>query len=72
MYDDLAAGRATEVDHLNGEVVRLAARLGRKAPVNAAIVELIKQAEAGVERRWTGRELRRHVLEGKSAPLFGY
>ncbi|MDT9599069.1 2-dehydropantoate 2-reductase [Sphingosinicella rhizophila] len=73
MYDDLAAGRATEAEHLNGEVVRLAARLGRKAPVNSALLALIKQAEAGVERRWSGAELRRHVLEGgQAAPLFGY
>ena len=34
MADDFAAGRPTEVDYLNGEVVRLAERLGRKAPVN--------------------------------------
>lgn len=73
MYDDLAAGRPTEIDFLNGEVVKLAASLGRKAPVNGAIVALIKQAEAGVERAWTGRALREHVLEGRQAtPLFGY
>ncbi len=47
MADDLARGRRTEVDHLNGAVVRLAERLGRKAPVNAKLVELIRAAEAG-------------------------
>ena len=47
MADDLARGRPTEVDFLNGEVVRLAAQLGRPAPVNARMVELVRAAEAG-------------------------
>lgn len=47
MADDLARGRATEVDYLQGEVVRLAERLGRKAPVNARLAELVRKAEAG-------------------------
>jgi 2-dehydropantoate 2-reductase len=73
MLDDLVAGRPTEIDYLNGEVVRLAERLGRKAPVNAAIVKLVKQREAGVEHLWSPEALRQHVLEGhKAAPLFGY
>jgi 2-dehydropantoate 2-reductase len=45
MWDDLARGRTTEIDALNGEIVRLAAEQGRTAPVNAAIVALVKQAE---------------------------
>lgn len=73
MYDDLAAGRPTEVDYLNGEVVKLAAKLGRKAPINSAVLALVKQAEAGVERKWSGSALRQHILEGgRAAPLFGY
>jgi 2-dehydropantoate 2-reductase len=73
MADDIAAGRATEVDWLNGEVVKLAETVGRKAPVNSSIVALVKQAEAGVEHLWTPAALRRHVLEGhKVAPIFGY
>ena len=73
MADDLAAGRTTEIDYLNGEVVKLAKRLGRKAPVNEAIVSLVKQAEAGVEHLWTPEALRAHVLEGhRAAPGFGY
>jgi 2-dehydropantoate 2-reductase len=73
MYDDLAARRPTEVDWLNGEVVKLAKSLGREAPVNQSIVELIKVAEVGVEKVWTPEELRWHVLQGrKIAPMFGY
>jgi len=49
MADDLAAGRKTEIDFLNGELVRLADRLQRTAPVNRAIVDLVHKAEAGAE-----------------------
>lgn len=73
MADDFAAGRRTEIDYLNGEVVRLAESVGRKAPVNAAIVELVKQYEEGVERLWSPEELKRYVLEGHSTvAIFGY
>ena len=73
MADDFAAGRPTEIDYLNGEVVRLAASLGREAPVNAAIVELVRLAEAGVERLWSAQELRAHVLgRHRGAAGFGY
>ena len=71
--EDLAAGRETEVDHLNGEVVKLARSLGREAPVNSHIVELVKQAEMGINRTWSAAELRAHILEGhKGARGFGY
>ncbi len=49
MADDLAAGRKTEVDYINGELVRLAERLQRDAPANRAVVELIHKAEAGAK-----------------------
>lgn len=71
MADDFAAGRPTEIDWLNGEVVRLAERLGRKAPVNAAIVELVRQAEAGLEKAWSGKELHAAVVAGHGTVL-GY
>jgi hypothetical protein len=58
---------------LNGEVVALAKKLGRRAPVNEAIVSLVRQAEAGVELLWEPMQLRAHVLEGhRTAPIFGY
>ncbi len=61
MADDLAAGRKTEVDAINGELVRLAERLGRTAPVNSAIVGLVQRAEAGAEP-WPPAVLRREAL----------
>lgn len=45
MQDDLIAGRPTEVDWINGEVLKLAEQCGRQAPINARLIELIKQAE---------------------------
>lgn len=56
MADDLAQGRPPELEAINGEVARLAERLGRWAPVNARLTELV--LEAGVTRRqWRGEEL---------------
>jgi 2-dehydropantoate 2-reductase len=61
MSDDLAQGRQTEVDYINGELVALAERLGIDAPVNRKIVELIRAAEAGA-KPWAPAALRREVL----------
>jgi 2-dehydropantoate 2-reductase len=61
MADDLAAGRATEIDHINGELVALADGLGQRAPVNRRIVELVREAEAGAPP-WGPAALRREVL----------
>ena len=46
MWQDLAADRPTEVEYLNGEIVRVAERTGAAAPLNRRIVELIHAAEA--------------------------
>jgi 2-dehydropantoate 2-reductase len=61
MADDLAAGRKTEIDYINGELVTLAERLQLGAPVNGAIVDLIRKAEAGAPPLSPGH-LRRAVL----------
>jgi 2-dehydropantoate 2-reductase len=57
MQDDFIAGRPTEIEHLQGEFVRLAKQLGRRAPINAKLVELVRAAEAGGKRDFTGKEL---------------
>jgi 2-dehydropantoate 2-reductase len=38
-------GQATEIDYLNGAVVRAAEAIGRTAPVNAAMVRLVHEVE---------------------------
>lgn len=48
MLQDVEAGRTTEVDYLNGGVVRFGREHGVATPLNEAIVALIK----GVERSW--------------------
>ena len=60
MWEDLEAGRTTEIDCLNGEVVRLAASLDRSAPVNAKLVTLIRNAELN-RRPWSGPDLLREL-----------
>jgi 2-dehydropantoate 2-reductase len=44
-WEDLKAGRRTEVDAIQGEVMALAAAHGLAAPVNARLLELIRGAE---------------------------
>lgn len=59
MNDDLVRGRPTEVDILQGEVVRMAELLGMEAPACARVCDLVHDAErAGDNRRqWTGKAL---------------
>ena len=59
MAEDLERGRATEVDYINGEVLRLAAASGVTAPLNEALVALVHQAERElpVRTRYTAAAL---------------
>lgn len=61
MQDDLQAGRLTEIEFLQGEIVTLAASLGKSAPVNKKLIALIHAAEKGGRRNWSGRELLQEV-----------
>jgi len=45
MWDDLERRRATEIDWLNGEVVRLGREHGVRTPVNERIIALVREAE---------------------------
>jgi 2-dehydropantoate 2-reductase len=42
MYDDWKAKRPTEIDHLNGYIVRIGRKLGIPTPVNEALTAMIK------------------------------
>jgi 2-dehydropantoate 2-reductase len=44
---DMARGKRSEIDHLNGTVARRGAALGVPAPVNQALYALVKLVEAG-------------------------
>lgn len=59
MADDLAAGRPTEIDELQGAVVALGARHEVPTPVNARVVDLVHAAEAAGPRarRWPAGDL---------------
>ena len=45
MWEDLEHCRITEIDELQGAVIALAERIGRIAPVNRRVRDLIRQAE---------------------------
>lgn len=45
MWEDLMARRPTEIDYIQGEIVRLAERHGIEAPLVRRVTQLIKQAE---------------------------
>ncbi|MGI9455198.1 MAG: ketopantoate reductase family protein [Aeoliella sp.] len=46
LYQDLKRGKLTEVDHINGQLVRLAKSVGVESPVNAKIVALTHELES--------------------------
>ena len=46
MWDDLKRGRPTEIDELQGAVIRLAKQAGLRAPTNERVMALVRQAEA--------------------------
>ena len=48
MLQDVEAGRQTEIDYLNGGIVRFGERRGIPTPLNRAILALVK----GVEKSW--------------------
>jgi 2-dehydropantoate 2-reductase len=47
LLQDVMKGRRTEVDYLNGYVVRKGREVGVPTPMNEAIVEVTKRMEAG-------------------------
>ena len=46
MWEDLERRRPTEIDHLQGAILRLATKTGVRVPLTERIVRLVKEAEA--------------------------
>ncbi len=57
MWEDLQHMRTTEVNELNGAVVKLAEQVGIHAPMNARMVQLIQDAERSKLRGISGEAL---------------
>ena len=49
MLQDIMRGKRTEIDHINGAVVKLGAEQGIETPYNCAIVRIVKAREGLVE-----------------------
>lgn len=47
MAQDMAKGRRTEIDFINGTIAEQGARVGIRTPANEAITRLVKQVERG-------------------------
>jgi 2-dehydropantoate 2-reductase len=67
MLQHMERGRRTEIDALNGALVREAEALGLSAPYNDALVSLVKGCEAYHHRRVHGPELDEEALEAAAA-----
>jgi 2-dehydropantoate 2-reductase len=66
MSSDLSWGSDTEVDWIHGDVIRLADRLGRHAPLNACISRLIHNAERSMFRPiWPAMDLLKELNQSK-------
>jgi 2-dehydropantoate 2-reductase len=63
MAHDLMAGRATEIDALQGEVVRMGAKAGRPTPICAMVLGVMRDAEIAGEGlpNLSVRALRREI-----------
>jgi 2-dehydropantoate 2-reductase len=44
-WQSIARGRPTEIDYLNGEIVRLGQRVGVPTPLNSRLVDLVHEVE---------------------------
>ena len=45
LYQDLLRGKATEVEYINGEIVRLAETVDSTAPANGEVVRMVRELE---------------------------
>ncbi len=59
----LRRGRSTEIDYLNGEIVRLGEQIGAPTPFNTAIVEMVHRVEQ-TGQFWTAEEIQAKLSAG--------
>jgi 2-dehydropantoate 2-reductase len=69
MSQDLERGSPTEVDVINGAVVAQAAALGRTAPLNQRVVELVHECERGARRPGRDTLAALRAALGPAAPV---
>lgn len=56
MYDDWKAGRSTEIEMLNGHIVRMGRELGIPTPVNETLTALVKTITSHKQNRGKGMD----------------
>ncbi|NUQ34051.1 MAG: 2-dehydropantoate 2-reductase [Planctomycetaceae bacterium] len=56
LYQDLLRSKPTEIDSINGEIVRMARQQGRDAPYNALVVDLVHQLQQRGDGTFFSRE----------------
>ena len=67
MLDDLETGRDSEVDYLQGEIVRLSEKIGHPAPINEFILNQVNHAfKKGQSPKMHGTDILRAVLKAKN------
>jgi 2-dehydropantoate 2-reductase len=75
LQQDLKRGKPTEVEHINGEIVRLAATVELSAPMNAEVMRMVHELEHRGAGSYFSREevIRRfeRVLRGSDQPPAG-
>jgi 2-dehydropantoate 2-reductase len=75
LQQDLKRGKPTEVEHINGEIVRLAATVGMTAPMNSEVVRMVHELEQRGAGSFFSRDevIRRfkRVLGGSDHPRAG-
>ena len=68
LYQDLLRGKHTEVDFVNGQIVRMAAAQGEDAPYNRCVVELVHKLEGQTANRFLTRAEVIARLQDAAAP----
>ncbi|MFG0287369.1 MAG: ketopantoate reductase family protein [Rhodopirellula sp. JB044] len=64
VYQDLMRNRPTEIDFVNGEIVRLADEAGVPAPYNSEVVRMVHELERATEKHFHDREqIAKHFRE---------